>query len=966
MTTRHAAATSSNRPFAQVRRASLLCLLAGVAATCTMAWAGDENPAPTLQWFECPWSVMERRMGDVFVAGYGSVWLPPPSRAYVWPGSANQASSSVGYDVHDRFNLGTPTAPTAYGTEAYFHAMVQEYKRAGVEVYIDAVLNHNGFRQTGAGFMADGGFPGFWMNPPTPLRDKTPTDDWGDFNKGIASGYYQSESPGSARYCLLSGDLVALTDINQASNHQFIRQPVTAGDPRNLPAGTHFNKPDASNARFYPDVALGVDTVSNPGMSYVGGLSGGAYAPPCDVPWRNEPASSLTFGRFNLAQPGAGDPVPESATGYTLRWVQWMMDVQGVDGFRLDAVKHVPSWYWDTYFDTVTSMRRVTPDGRRVNPVVLGECVDGNDFCFDRYVRKPNGRTAGRSAAGDAFANRDVLDIVGAARLRSIVGAGGTATLSSLANDHIDLTDDGLQNGTVGFNHIWSHDNGSAGDGGSSPPIPTARQQGWYMHAYLLFRPGPAIVYHHGRGVNRTGSGFYPRQGVPVALGQDGSSTNLEPAIVNLVQLSNHVGRGEFQQRWQDGDTYVFERRTRVGASYSGNCLVALNDRYDGGFDTRTVTTSFPQGTRLMELTGNATNATVDPSGDILDVVTVGAGGSVTIRVPRNANASGVEHHKGFVVYAPAIPSGTLSIVGASSTIAADAPTTPAFRRRLNAVPVVTGDSFEIRLATVRGDAGAPNNNEADDNAVFRLNAGFEDWNGNGVVDIDFTNAVVPGYEQFVTQRSPLAGTTATQGLYRQSIDASRLDEGLNYVSVVAFRKRNAGDAPLFREFRTPMYVDRLAPESAIIDATSLAEGTTSATLQVRALDRTVNRVHVIANPPTVADPTTLATGLNQAARRDRLDYVGAVSGLVNGVNRILVVSFEETGRAGAAWFDLRVGPPPCLADFNQDGGIDGGDIGAFFDAWEAADPAADVNEDGGIDGGDVAAFFALWEQGGC
>ena len=80
-------------------------------------------------------------MGDVFVAGYGSVWLPPPSRAYVWPGSANQASSSVGYDVHDRFNLGTPTAPTAYGTEAYFHAMVQEYKRAGVEVYIDAVLN---------------------------------------------------------------------------------------------------------------------------------------------------------------------------------------------------------------------------------------------------------------------------------------------------------------------------------------------------------------------------------------------------------------------------------------------------------------------------------------------------------------------------------------------------------------------------------------------------------------------------------------------------------------------------------------------------------------------------------------------------------------------------------------------------------------------------------------------------------
>ncbi|MEI7659033.1 MAG: alpha-amylase family glycosyl hydrolase, partial [Phycisphaerae bacterium] len=372
MKTRTAASPSSPR-LALSLRAAHLCLLAGVAATCTTASAGDDTPAPTLQWFECPWSVMERRMGDVFVAGYGSVWLPPPSRAYVWPGSANQASTSVGYDVFDRFNLGTPTAPTAYGTEAYFSTMVQEYKRAGIEVYIDAVLNHNTFRQSGAGFMADGGFPGFWMNPPSPLRDKVATDNWGDFHAGTSAGYYQSESPGSARYCLLTGDLVALVDINQSSNNQFIRQPTAAGDPRNIPGGTYFNKPDPSNARFYPDASLGADTVTNPGMSYAGGLTTGSYAAPCDVPSRNEPTSTLSLGRFNVANPGGGDPAPENATGYTMRWVQWMMDVQGVDGFRLDAVKHVPSWYWDTFFDSVTSMRRIAPDGRRVNPVVFGE-----------------------------------------------------------------------------------------------------------------------------------------------------------------------------------------------------------------------------------------------------------------------------------------------------------------------------------------------------------------------------------------------------------------------------------------------------------------------------------------------------------------------------------------------------------------------------------------------------------------
>ncbi len=55
-----------------------------------------------------------------------------------------------------------------------------------------------------------------------------------------------------------------------------------------------------------------------------------------------------------------------------------------------------------------------------------------------------------------------------------------------------------------------------------------------------------------------------------------------------------------------------------------------------------------------------------------------------------------------------------------------------------------------------------------------------------------------------------------------------------------------------------------------------------------------------------------------------------------------------------------------CPADFNQDGGIDGGDVDAFFDAWEAGDASADVNQDGGIDGADVSYFFNAWEAGGC
>jgi hypothetical protein len=53
-----------------------------------------------------------------------------------------------------------------------------------------------------------------------------------------------------------------------------------------------------------------------------------------------------------------------------------------------------------------------------------------------------------------------------------------------------------------------------------------------------------------------------------------------------------------------------------------------------------------------------------------------------------------------------------------------------------------------------------------------------------------------------------------------------------------------------------------------------------------------------------------------------------------------------------------------CIADFNQDGGVDGSDVEAFFASWEAGDSSADLNFDGGVDGGDVDTFFARWEAG--
>lgn len=987
----------------RVRVAPLaLALLAG-ACLSSVARAQGEDPAPMLQWFETRWQDMERRMPDYFMTGYGAVWLPPVSRGYLNPRDANQNSFSAGYDTFDRFDLGAPGRQTAYGTETSFKRLVEEFHQAGAKVYVDMVLNHNAGRQTSLQFQQDGGYPGFWMGPVSGAGGKQPTDNWGDFHAGTAGGYYQSEDPGSARYCLIRGDLVALVDIDHGTNNQFIRQPADAGNPQNIPGGQYFNRVDPNNRRFYPDLALGSSNVFNPGTRtpggapWVGPLNSGIFSSPCDVPARNEPAGNFQVPRFNLADPMAGDPITENATGYLLRWTQWMLDVQKVDGFRIDAIKHMASWFYDTFYDTTVFNRRQKPDGTFETPYSFGESVEGNDFTFDRFIRMPNGRATGRNPAGDAFGNRDALDLNGAGFIRNVVNGNGLGSWNGIFGAHLDNTDDGFNNGTIGVNHIFSHDNGSAGNGGSAPPVPTARQQGWFAHAYLAFRPGQKKFYHNGRGVNR-GGGFWPRHGLLPVFGVEPNITTPNPqgglpisapnpVISNMIGLANMLARGEYTPRTDSGnpsidDVFIFERRTNGGANgYSGNVLVASNDSYAAGFDQRTIVTSFPQGTRLIEYSGNATSGTVDPNNDIFDVVTVGAGGVVTIRVPRNvAPGTNTEHNRGFVIYAPAIPGGTLSIVGATGTLPVDNISVPSWRRRANALPVITTNNFTLRLQTVNGDAGAGNNNNADDNAVFCINKGFQDWNGNGSADIG-QNGVVAGYEEFLTTRQPLAGTNNTNGLYEQVINAANMPEGYNYISVAAFRKRNTWEAPLFREFRQAVYVDRLPPGAELNAIANQPTGTTQVTAYGRALDRTATRVHFILNPTPaqLSNPTAAAVAGNQGAQDDRFDWSRNLLGVVDGVNTVLMVACEDTGNCSSQVITFNVGPvgPTCNdIDFNNDGSsFDPQDIEAFLSVFSegpcipgsATCDDLDFNNDSALfDPCDIDSFLLVFAEGPC
>ncbi len=57
---------------------------------------------------------------------------------------------------------------------------------------------------------------------------------------------------------------------------------------------------------------------------------------------------------------------------------------------------------------------------------------------------------------------------------------------------------------------------------------------------------------------------------------------------------------------------------------------------------------------------------------------------------------------------------------------------------------------------------------------------------------------------------------------------------------------------------------------------------------------------------------------------------------------------------------------PACPADFDQDGGVTGADISAFFEQFEQGAPCADTDQDGGVSPSDIATFFVVFEAGGC
>lgn len=112
-----------------------------------------------------------------------------------------------------------------------------------------------------------------------------------------------------------------------------------------------------------------------------------------------------------------------------------------------------------------------------------------------------------------------------------------------------------------------------------------------------------------------------------------------------------------------------------------------------------------------------------------------------------------------------------------------------------------------------------------------------------------------------------------------------------------------------------------------------------------------------------LSGPTTLnagASGMQAGAGR-----TGSLS-TIPGVNSLGNANYATMLSNLVSWVADEGFCPVCAADFDQDGGVTGADIGAFFEQYEQGWPCADTDQDGGVTPTDIAAFFSVFEAGGC
>ena len=441
----------------------------------------------------------------------------------------------------------------------------------------------------------------------------------------------------------------------------------------------------------------------------------------------------------------------EDVREYLKRYCWYLIVGIGFDGLRVDAAKHTTPGF---FMNTVQQ---------------AGYSVNNGDVLPYVYSLKPKAMIFGEVLSSDNYELRelaktgmDLLDFPMFFNFNNIFNSNGYGSIGSLGNTFgIDAnTGLGFQYGGLdpqtGVGFVQSHDNGP----------PTSNN---LAHAFLLTRPGNAIVYYDGNNQKPGDYSQFPRPG------RFDSLSNGDDITTRMTDARNRFGRGAILNRWQSDNLYIYERDVN-GQSVM---LVGLNIRGDLTPLTQNVLTAFAPGTVLEDLSGQEPN------------VTVSSDQSVTITVPPNSSPSVSNNAEGYVLYVPV----TAKATNSTPVLISDADTGQSYPTSPVTSPTGTyaggnGTTYNAAIVTGYHLNIAVTTTATGDTAYLELD------NGNlGPWYQGLKNTDEGLQDGFLTMTRTSAGNFQYQGL-----DVSSLTDGLHVIRIRVFN--NTGSSPkLFNDF---------------------------------------------------------------------------------------------------------------------------------------------------------------------
>jgi hypothetical protein len=490
-----------------------------------------------LELFQLTWPQITAKMPEIAEAGYDTIYVPPPDKG-------NEGGYSVGYDVFDPFDLGSTnqqgTVATMWGTQAQLVQMVKTAHQFGIRIVFDNVMNHRAVTVPG--------YPG----------------------SGTSTNYYPGLIPQDFHLQVVSGGYQSWANISDWCDTWQVENQLLEGlcDLAQEPGTTNLNfGPSLGNTTIKPSFIRfpgRTDLYMDTNGALLGSGAGTGW------PMTNG------YGPLNGWRPfdGHGQPVAEDVSTYLCRAVAWTLYISGCDGFRLDAVKHVPKNFFgnesgqtdDPTFAGYTGAIQAMYDyvhgyGNNVDTNGYVETDGNRNSCFNTESPRNDAMLFGECDPSALPLGEDYFDYLNSGmRLLNFplynqfnnILANRDSGPGMFGMDGRDYAPTTSQQGNCDSNGNFSPAQAvnmpQTQDGGSCCPGDQGLED-----AYFFAHEGVPMVYSDGFNHNTS-------SGTPIVsyynyLGEFGDNSGPDTMYMN-----NQVSRGGTWSRWSDQQIVMFER----------------------------------------------------------------------------------------------------------------------------------------------------------------------------------------------------------------------------------------------------------------------------------------------------------------------------------------------------------------------------------------------------------------------